>query len=221
MARTISEKRKREERRGTGEGAEYRPWILARELNSTGTTANIIDWKHGRQVQLLSAGEEMYYYFLRWDDAVIDIREQYPLDKDETKKIARSLGIRHPSNTMTTDLLVTKGKTHVAYSVKSSRKDVDYTLSESAVEEKLTKRTAEKLAVEKVYWQERGIEWKLVFKEDLDPVYINNIRRAVVYYNKASVHDAVSYIKHLIATKSITVDMSKPIDYQNFIQQYM
>jgi len=221
MASPISEKGKRKEGRGTGEGANYRPWILARELNSTGTTANIIDWKHGRPIQLLSAGEEMYYYLLRWDDAVTDIREQYPLDTDATKRIARMVGIRHPSKTMTTDLLVTKGKTNVAYSVKSSRKDVDYTLSVTAEEGKLARRAAEKLAIEKIYWQERGIEWKLVFKEDLNADYINNIRRAVVYYDEASVHDDVSRIKHLIATKVITVDMSKPIDYQKLIQDYI
>ena len=131
------------------------------------------------------------------------------------------VGIRHPSKTMTTDLLVTMGKTDVAYSVKSSRKDVDYTLSETAEEEKLVKRAAEKLAIEKMYWQERGVEWKLVFKEDLNTDYINNIRRVVAYYNEVSVHDDASRIKHLIATKAITVDMSKPIDYQKLIQQYM
>jgi hypothetical protein len=49
----ISEKSKRRELRGTGEGAKYRPWIRIRELNSTGTTVNIIDWKHGRAVELL------------------------------------------------------------------------------------------------------------------------------------------------------------------------
>lgn len=217
----ISENSKRRELRGTGEGAKYRPWIRIRELNSTGTAVNIIDWKHGRSVELLSVGEEMYYYALRWDDAVLDIREQFPLNIEETKHIARDMGIRHPPCTMTTDLLVTRKDSLVAYSVKSSRRDTDYTLAESPQEERIIQRTAEKLAIEKAYWLKHGIEWKLVFKEDLNPIYIDNIRRAVVYYNAQSVHDDVSRIKHLIATKAITVDMEHPLDYRSLINQYL
>ncbi len=218
----ISEEGKRARLRGTGEGATYKPWILTREINSWGTTANIIDWKHGRSVQLLSAGEEMYYYYLRWDDSVLDIREQFPLDLEATKKIAAQCGIRHPKGTMTTDLLVTypKGK-YVAYSVKASRKDVDYELGKTESEIKLAIRTAEKLFIEKYYWNELGVEWKLVLKEDLNPVYIDNIRRVVVYYDESRVHDDVSRVKHLIATKQIEVDMNKPLDYQKLISQHL
>lgn len=163
----------------------------------------------------------MYYYALRWDDAVLDIREQFPLNIEETKRIARDMGIRHPPCTMTTDLLVTKDNSYIAYSVKSSRRDTDYTLSDSAEEQRTIQRTAEKLAIEKSYWLKRGIEWKLVFKEDLNPIYIDNIRRAVVYYNEQSVHDDVSRIKHLIATKAISVDMEHSLDYRSLINQYL
>lgn len=217
----ISEEGKRARQRGTGEGASYKPWILTREFNSLGTTANIIDWKHGRSVQLLSAAEEWYYYVLRWDDNVLDIREQYPLHKETTKRIARMFGIRHPSGTMTTDLLVTYPRNKlVAYSVKVSRSDVDYELASTEDERNRVKRTAEKLFVEKYYWESLGIEFHLVFKEDLNSIYVDNIRRAVLYYDSASVHDDVSKIKHLIATKQIVVDMDKPIDYQALIRQH-
>lgn len=218
----ITEAGKNKRLRGTGEGAAYKPWILTRELNSSGTTANIIDWKHGRDIQLLSAGEEMYYYFFRWDDAVLDIREQFPLDLEMTKKIAAKFGIRHPVGTMTTDLLVTYPQArYVAYSVKEKHSDVDYELAIAEKDRKRAIRTAEKLYIEKYYWNELGVEWKLVFKEDLNPIFIDNIRRAVVYYDEARVHDKVSRIKHLIATKQIEVDMNSPINYHDLIREHI
>ncbi len=222
MMPVITERGKIKQLRGTGSEASYKPWILTRELNSTGTTANIIDWKHGRSVQLLSAGEEMYYYYIRWDDAVQDIREQFPLDLETTNKIAAQFGIRHPRGTMTTDMLVTyPADRYVAYSVKDKREDVDYELAKTDEDRKRAIRTAEKLFVEKYYWTELGVEWKLVFKEDLNPVFVDNIRRSVVYYDEKSVHDDVSKIKHLIATKQIEVDMNAPINYQDLIRKYI
>ena len=64
----ITEEGKIKNGRGTGTGVEYKPWIKIRELNSKGTASNIIDWKNGRQIELLSQAEVWWYYVLRWDD---------------------------------------------------------------------------------------------------------------------------------------------------------
>lgn len=104
----ISDQRKRQEGRGTGTEKDYKPYIQAREVNSLGTCSNPIDWKTGRTVELLSQGESALWHILRWDDDVVDIREQYPLDLKQTFKISGKLGIQHPGkNPMTTDLLAT------------------------------------------------------------------------------------------------------------------
>ena len=94
MGRAISEEGRRLEGRGTGTGALYKPWIKCRELNSTGVATSFPDWKHGRMVELLSQAELWWYVVLRWDDDVIDIREQFPLDKERTDGIARRYGFR-------------------------------------------------------------------------------------------------------------------------------
>ena len=130
----ISEAGKRREGRGKGHGADYKPWIKIREFNSAGTTANVVDWKHGRTTQLLSQGEEWYYYALRWDDNVLDIREQFPLfEPEDTVRIADSFGFKHPkdrSTTMTTDMLVDYADGYQeAISIKNSRADVNYKLA--------------------------------------------------------------------------------------------
>ena len=222
----ITEAGKRREGRGKGHGANYKPWIKIREFNSAGTTANVVDWKHGRTTQLLSQGEEWYYYVLRWDDNVTDIREQFPLfEPEDTVRIADAFGFRHPKDrntTMTTDMLVDYADGHQeAVSIKDSRKDVDYKLAKTEFEMNRAMRTAEKILIEKKYWAEKGIIWKLLYKEDLDPQYVNNIRRIVVYYDENKVHDDISRVKHLIATKQITVDLFKPIDYRELVTEHL
>lgn len=121
MTKKISNKNKFKRKMGTGEGANYKPFITTSEFNSIGTTTVIRDWKTGRGVHCLSQGEMYWYYLLRWDDNNIDIREQYPLNREETLAIADKLGVKHPGNNdyiMTTDFLVTKSdNTFLAYSI--------------------------------------------------------------------------------------------------------
>ena len=88
-----SEKTKLKEGYGTGTGANYIPYIQTREFNSKGTTCNARDWITGRTVELLSQTEMRVWYLLRWDERVVDIREQFPLDLEITKKIADDSGI--------------------------------------------------------------------------------------------------------------------------------
>ncbi len=204
----------KEKNRGWGRYEKYVPWIWASELASTGTTAEIIDWKHGRTVQCLSEGERMLYYILRWNDKVDDINEQYPLPL-ETVKIAELLKVRHPKDNgthMTTDMLVwLNDGTRKAYSLKSTWKEVKEELCNNDKEKRRVQRTLEKLAIEKYYWTTQDVEWRLVIKEDLNVIYADNIRRCVEYYDRARVHDRISMVKHLIATKQITVDMKKTL----------
>lgn len=149
------------DKKRTGTGKDYVPYISTSKINSLGTTSVIKDWKNGRGVHCMSQGEAYWYYILRWDDDSIDIREQYPLKRKETIKIAETNGFRHPGNgrfVMTIDFLVTKAdKTFHAYSVKSDRH--------------LSKRSMELLCIEKIYWESKGISFTLLFKTDVNKVY--------------------------------------------------
>lgn len=212
MGRAISEEGKRLEGRGTGTGALYKPWIKCRELNSTGVATSLPDWKHGRMVELLSQAELWWYVVLRWDDDVIDIREQFPLDKERTDGIARRYGFRPAGNGrvhMTTDLLVSWADgTLTAFSVKTDRTSVMN-----------NRRTMEKQAIEYEYWKEKGIRWGILYKEDLNPVKVFNILDVVPHYGSEMAHDEFAYIRHLIATKRIIVDMDREIDYGRLIDE--
>lgn len=149
---------KLEEGRGKGHGRDYKPWIETREVSSSGTCSNPIDWKTGRTVELLSQGESYFWHILHWNDKVDDIREQYPLDIETTLKICDDFNIKHPHDRktyMTSDFYVTyKDGTKKIFSVKNSRDVLNQ------------KRTKEKLSVEACYWKKyRNIDYKLVFLE--------------------------------------------------------
>lgn len=212
MNRPIKEETKIARGYGTGQGKDYKPWILTREFNSKGTCSNPKDWITGRTMQLLSQGEEHAFYYLRWQDAVVDIREQYPLELDITTAIADTLGFRHPKNCqthMTTDFLLTLSDgSNIAISIKDSRKILD------------DKRTLEKLAIEKLYWQTKNIPWKILYKEDIPKYLVMNVRLASVYYNEKDVYDPVSLAKYFAIHKKLPhLDMTKQIFWPEVVTQ--
>lgn len=202
------------EGRGKGSGASYLPWIQTREISSVGTCSNPKDWKTGRTVELLSQGEAYYWHILRWNDEIEDIREQYPLDLETTLEICDDYNVKHPRNRhtyMTSDFYVTykDGKEKV-FSVKPSRNVLK------------KKRAKEKLAVEKVYWEKfRHVPFEIVYKDEMNIVFAENIRMVCMFYDLSSVFDEMSMLKHYIATKKIQVYMeSEPLDFQYLLEIY-
>ncbi|WP_303852491.1 TnsA endonuclease N-terminal domain-containing protein [Seleniivibrio woodruffii] len=131
-------------------------------------------YKTGRVHHFLSDYESGYYYLLEWADNVTDIREQFPLDINETKEIAELINVRHPAYkgsdiVMTTDFVVTiKSGLTIARTVKFS-KDLE------------DKRILEKFSIEQEYWVRRGVDWGIVTEKELDKVLIQNIKFFLPY----------------------------------------
>lgn len=210
----ISDKTKFKQNRGTGFGADYKPWILPNEFNSQGTASYYPDWKHGRMITLLSQAERAVYLHLRWDDRNLDIREQFPLNYDVTTYIAQELGFRTvrnsdmQTNIMTTDFLVSTAAGPYAVSVTHRRKDFEK-----------TKRVKEKTMIEQKYWESIGIPFLRISREDINEMEVANISDVVPFYDSKFIYDDFSKARHLIATKRIIVDMTKPIDYEALITE--
>ena len=203
-----SVKTKLKEHRGTGVGESYKPFIKSREVNSLGTCSNVVDWKHGRQMQLLSQVEYGIYMQLRWRDDVIDIREQFPLDMVDVNSFLAKTNAELKENgfktinplfgkekePMTTDMLLTMSNgTYEAITVKYDKNN-------------LSEREIEKIWFEKKYWNSKGVPFRLMDKTDVNDILVKNIRMVVEYYDKNRVYDDISAIKHLIATKQILVE---------------
>lgn len=191
---------------GTGCGKDYIPFIQTREFNSSGTISHLICPLNGRSMELLSQGELEFTYLLLWNPDVVDIREQFPLDLKETIPLCQRLGIRHPYNEetpMTTDFLVTyRDGSEKAFSIKSSRKDCE------------SKRTKEILLIEELAWCAKGIEWEIVYKEDFNPIEVQNIRLIMEYADPRKIHTPMSLVKHLLATHQISFELTKePLNF--------
>lgn len=144
------------EGRGAGEGEAYKPFLKTRDVPSLGRRARILGRTTGRVHHLLSDLEARAFYEVDWDDAVVDIREQYPLPREVTQRIAEGLGFRHPrapgtdvDSVITTDLLVTReepaGRTLIPINVK-------YEADLASV------RTTQKIEIERKYWALQGLQ---------------------------------------------------------------
>jgi hypothetical protein len=89
-----------------GRGTDYLPWLTIYDVASKGRSHRVSGRKTGRIHHLLSDIEWRLFLYLDWCDDVTDIREQFPMDRAVTCRIAESLNIRYPSDTATKTPLV-------------------------------------------------------------------------------------------------------------------
>lgn len=167
----------RAEGRGLGHGKEYKPAIFAVSVKSRGNKTRWMGQITEREHQVLSDPEYYVGNILDFSPSVKDIREQYPLwPIEETLEIAQLLGVEHPNKRrkgqaakyilMTTDFVIDKetdkGVVVVARTVKLHG-DLD------------DKRVLEKLEIERIYWERRGIDWGIITDLDYNETMATNI----------------------------------------------
>lgn len=144
--------------RGAGEGASYRPWLECRNVKSRGRRHRLPGVLHDRTMHLMSDLERNAVLHLERQPQVVDIREQFPLDREITRDIAKAMGVRHPTDpvsrveiVMTTDLLVTfVGRAGLQLTRPISIKESS---------DLLKQRTREKQEIERRYWERMGFRW--------------------------------------------------------------
>ena len=158
------------EGRGLGRGCDYKPWLTVRDVPSDGRVHRIFGHKSQRTHHLLSDLELAVFFLLEWNSQVVDVREQFPLQVELTKKLAIDAQIPHPFSNKTEQYL-------------SSDFLVDTDDSERpryALQAKYTNafnkpRTIEKLELERRYWLEKKVPWYLVTERDIPKSIIKNI----------------------------------------------
>jgi TnsA endonuclease N terminal/TnsA endonuclease C terminal len=161
--------------RGLGSGRDYKPWITVRDVPSKGFSFRILGSKTQRKHHLLSKVELSFFYTLELDQNVIDIYEKYPLlPISETIKNALEGNKRHPYCkrkqefvVMWTDFLVkinTAGEERfIAYNVKPSTS-------------KNSKLAINNISIEKKYWENRGVEFKVKYADEVSDVFASNFK---------------------------------------------
>lgn len=117
------------EGRGAGFGADYLPWLEIGDVPSLGRSHRVRGFKTNRVHHFLSDIEVALFYVLDWHDAVSDIREQFPLDRDGTQEIAERQGFKHPTDRHTHAPLVMTTDFLVDFSTDGSMRRVAYAVS--------------------------------------------------------------------------------------------
>src|SRR5471030_87113 len=172
--------------RGASIYEHYIPWHRVSRSDPASIGRSHLQVWQGRQRELLSDIEWVTFFFCSMLADVVDIREQFPLNRKQsthelaaygqgllyasefcgTIEIAKELGVKHPKIffggdsiewVMTTDLLLT---------LKTS--DGKLQLLAVAVKPDSAKnkpRTQELLDIERTYWEKRGVQWLLITPE--------------------------------------------------------
>lgn len=159
--------------RGQGRGADYIPFIQANDnkVASEGWLTRTPGWHSKRIHHTLSKYEYQYLIVQDWAGIVTDIREQYPLPIEETQRIAKKLNIIH-ANLDGNDVVQTSD---FMLSVTDGKKGTIEEARTFKPTNKLTKRTLELFEIERRYYKEIGVQWKVVFDVGRPINFIKNI----------------------------------------------
>ncbi|MDP5130421.1 MAG: TnsA endonuclease N-terminal domain-containing protein [Paraglaciecola sp.] len=158
------------EGRGAGQLSNYKPWLYVNEVPSEGRSQRVFSHLTGRVHHVLSDLEFAVFLILEHNSAITDIREQFPLNRDDTLSISKEGQLWHPSQggvnlVMSSDFLVnTSSKKMPKFAIQAKYL---YALKDS--------RTVEKLEIERRYWQLKNIPWFLVTEKEIDKVVLTNI----------------------------------------------
>lgn len=162
------------EGRGRGSGAAYLPWLTIQDVPSSGRRSRVFTPLTGREHHLLSDIETSVFFVFHWNDDVLDLREQFPLDRAETRRLAAELGVPHPKDrhtgvdiVMTLDLLV---------DLRTAASPLCMPVSCKSFEDLEDMRTLEKLEIERLYCRMRWGEWHLMTDRDYSEEYVKNLR---------------------------------------------
>lgn len=166
--------RKIKEKRGQGQGIHYKPWLTVHDVPSIGLASRIKGWKTGRIHHLFSEHlETAYFYMCEWSPSITDIREQYPLlPLEKTLHIAETLGIRHPKDPSTREPIVMT--TDFMLTVKTEE-GIEYWAHTVKPKSKLSKRTLEKFEIERRFFADEGVRWRLITEEDIQYNLVKNV----------------------------------------------
>lgn len=163
----------------------YRPFLTVKSVNKVGRRHCAFCCEQNREIHLLSDGEFRAYLILKSLPGTIAVMEQYALDIDETVEIANELGVVHPRKYMTNTAIIMTTDFVVECMVNSEVKRIAYTFKYSnQIYENTTTRTPlakswrtwQKFDIERHYWQNKGVAYRIITELDATKEYSWNIQ---------------------------------------------
>lgn len=80
---------------GRGTGSSYHGWFTIRDFSTKGIATRFASIELNRVLLFLS-NIELSSFLVAARQGLVDFWEQYPMEREETVEIARSLGVKHP-----------------------------------------------------------------------------------------------------------------------------
>ncbi len=158
---------------GRGHGSDYTPWLLVTDFSSKGQSRRVPGLKTHRSHHLFSDVEYELFLACEWSRSVIDIREQFPLDRGLTQTIASELKIRHPyypgtdvPTVMTVDLLLTVMQNGVKSLIALNAKRDD---------EAEDLKSLEKLEIQRTYFEQFEVPHHLIYHSQIPKQKVKNL----------------------------------------------
>jgi hypothetical protein len=159
--------------RGTGRGVKWRASLGVADVSSCGLSHRLDGRTTQRVHHFFSKIEMRLLVHLDWADHIVDIGEQFPLDRDKTRQIAADLGVKHPTDPTTRIPIVMRTDIVVDTAQISDQPSMAFAVKPS--EQLGNTRTLEKLEIERVYWQRRWVKWKIVTERELATPLVNSL----------------------------------------------
>lgn len=195
--------------RGQGSGPDYQPYLRVQDVPSHGLTTRIRGWKTCREHHFLSLLECHYFFLLEWSPLIVDIREQFPLDLDETQAIAADLGIRHPTDPGTREPVVMT--TDFVNTIRRPLGVIEHARTLKYAKDLANSRATEKLEIERVYWTTREVDWGIVTELEIDSVLVENIKWTHPFLDISTLApmtaDLISSIADVLTSHALAEDL--------------
>jgi hypothetical protein len=158
---------------GQGDGATYKPFKFVRDIASEGLSNTVKSPITGRIHHYITRQEYNVHLLAEYSPSIIEIRERFALlPWEETQAIACKLGIRHPKYpgtstpaVITTDLLLTKKHSD----------GIELIAVSAMLTKHMTPQTLEKLLIERLYWNRRGVSWLLATEKNIPKLRAENL----------------------------------------------
>lgn len=182
--RDFTEKKKvqwEKEKRGQGELDDYRPWLTTKDVPSRGRKHRVLGNKVNRVHHLFSDLERDVFCMFEFSSNVSDIREQFPLEQDDTLRISNCSGIVHPKDPHTqVDIVMT---TDFVLTLKNNNEICTIARTVKYFNELADSRVLEKLEIERRYWKEQNIDWDIITEKQINRTLVSNINKVRSAYD--------------------------------------
>ncbi len=183
--------------RGSGEGADYKPWYLVREYPAKRRSSIMPSELHERDYQLLSPFMRSHCLLALHAGLVTDIRESFPIHPSRTLAIADALGIKHPMvkagvpEVLRTTFLFTKidaAGTKVLFARSLPLCDAKGVID--------WQKCLPQLEIVRVYWALQNVPWGLSVPQQFNGTLMRNLE---FFYEASQLDDVKREVEAYMA----------------------